>query len=48
MEVFCNHLEEEAKRLYCMFSENLMEPLTSEEWREFNGAHLLRMLQAVG
>ena len=36
VEVFCNHLEEEAKRLYHMFPPNkLMDPLTPRQKREF-------------
>ena len=27
IEVFCDHMEEEAKRLYYMFPEKSMEPL---------------------
>ena len=38
MEVFCNHLIEEAKRLYHMFSEMPMKHLIQEEWREFKRA----------
>ena len=34
--VFCNHIEEEAKRLYYMFPQKLMEPLMPEQWREFS------------
>ena len=29
MEVFCNHIEEEAKRLYHMLPQKLMEPLNA-------------------
>ena len=35
VEVFCNHIEEEAKRLYHMFPEKPREPLMLEQWREF-------------
>ena len=38
VEVFCDYLENEAKRLYHMFSEKPMNRLTHEEWREFNQA----------
>ena len=38
MEVFCNHLDKEAKRLYNMFPSKPMESLMLEQWREFNGA----------
>ena len=34
MEVFCNHIKEEAKRLYHMFPQKLMEPLTLEQQGE--------------
>ena len=36
VEVFCNYVENEAKRLYHMFPEKSMNSLTHEEWREFN------------
>ena len=38
VEVFCKHIEEEAKRLYHMYPERPMKCLTQEEWREFKGA----------
>ena len=38
VEVFCNYVENEAKRLYHMFPEKPMKSLTREEWREFNKA----------
>ena len=34
-QVFCNHIKKEARRLYHMFLEKPMEPLTSEEWTTF-------------
>ena len=36
VKVFCNHIEEEAKRLYDVFPEKPMEPLILEQWREFS------------
>ena len=36
VEVFCDYVENEAKRLYHMFPEKPMNCLTREEWREFN------------
>ena len=36
VEVFCNYVENETKRLYHMFPEKPMICLTHEEWREFN------------
>ena len=33
MQVFCDYMKKEVRRLYHMFSENLMGPLTSEEWK---------------
>ena len=36
IEVFCKHIEGDAKRLYNMFPERPMKRLTQEEWREFN------------
>ena len=38
IEVFCNCIKEEAKRLYYMFSKKPMEPLMPEKWREFSRA----------
>ena len=34
VEVFCNHVEEEAEGLYHMFLKKPMEPLTPEQWRD--------------
>ena len=36
IEVFCDYIENEAKRLYHMFPEKPMMRLTHEEWREFS------------
>ena len=36
VEMFCDYIENEAKRLYYMFLEKPMNCLTREEWREFN------------
>ena len=36
-EVFCRHIESEAKKRYNMFPERPMKCLIYEEWREFNG-----------
>ena len=36
VKVFCNHIENEVKRLYNTFPEKLMNCLTREEGREFN------------
>ena len=38
VEVFCDYVENEVKRLYHMFPEKPMKPLTSAQWREFNRA----------
>ena len=38
VEVFCDYVVKEAKRLYHMFPEKPMKPLTSEQWRESNRA----------
>ena len=35
VEVFCNHIEKEAKRLYHMFPEKAMDSLTPEQKRDF-------------
>ena len=36
IKVFCDHVENEVKRLCHMFLEKPMKPLTGEQWREFN------------
>ena len=36
MEIFCNHIEEEAKRLYHMFPQKLMKPLMQKQQRVFS------------
>ena len=38
VEVFCNYIYEEARRLYHMFLKKSGKPLTHEQWRKFNGA----------
>ena len=38
VEVFCDCIKNEAKRLYHMFPEKPMNHLTHEQWREFNQA----------
>ena len=38
IHVFCNYVKKEARRLYHMFPEKPMEPLTSEEWTGYNRA----------
>ena len=38
VEVFCDHIEREAKRLYHMFPKKPMDPLTREQKREFRKA----------
>ena len=38
VEVFCNYIENEAKRLSHMFPEKPMKPFTREQWRESNQA----------
>ena len=38
VEVFCNYIKNEAKRLYHMFPKKPMKRLTKEEWRKFNRA----------
>ena len=38
VKVFCNHIENEAKRLYHMFPEKPMKSITREQWRKFNKA----------
>ena len=36
VEVFCDYVENEVKRLYHMFPEKPMKLLTSKQWRKFN------------
>ena len=38
VEVFCDYVVNEAKRLYHMFPEKPMEPLTREQWKDCNQA----------
>ena len=38
VRVFCDYIENEAKRLYHMFPEKPMKSLTREQWRKFNEA----------
>ena len=38
VEVFCDYISNEARRLYQMFSEKPMKLLTREQWRKFNRA----------
>ena len=38
VEVFCDYSSNEAKRLYHMFPEKSMKPLTREQWRKHNRA----------
>ena len=38
VEVFCDYISNEARRLYHMFAEKPMKPLTREQWRKFNRA----------
>ena len=36
VKVFCDYISNEARRLYHMFPEKPMKPLTHEQWRKFN------------
>ena len=38
VEVFCDYVENETKRLHHMFPEKPMKSLTREQWRKFNKA----------
>ena len=38
VQVFCNYVKKEARRLHHMFPEKPMEPLTSKEWKGYNRA----------
>ena len=38
VEKFCNHIKEEAKRLYHMFPEKPMDPLTLRQWKSYRRA----------
>ena len=35
IETFCNYIKEEAHRLYHMFPEKPMDPLTKEQWKKY-------------
>ena len=37
-KLFCKYIKDEASRLYNMFREKPMEPLTSQEWKDYNKA----------
>ena len=48
VEVFCDHVKNEAKRLYRKSPEKRMNHLTREEWREFSRASKCHtMLQII-
>ena len=36
VQVFCDYMKKEARRLYHMFPEKPMEPLTSKEWKGYD------------
>ena len=36
VEEFCKHMRFEARRIYNMFPEKPMEPLTDQQWKEYN------------
>ena len=36
IEKFCNHIRQEAKRLYHMLPEKPMDPLTNRQWKSYN------------
>ena len=38
LKVFCDYISNEARRLYHMFLEKLMKPLTHEQWRKYHRA----------
>ena len=38
VKMSCDYIENEAKRLYHMFPEKPMKPLTREQWKKFNRA----------
>ena len=38
VEVFCDYAKNKAKRLYCMFPEKPIKPLTPEQWKEYGRA----------
>ena len=35
IETFCNYIKEEAHRLYHMFPEKPMDPLTKKQWKKY-------------
>ena len=38
LEKFCNYIRQEANRLYHMFPEKPMDPLTKKQWKKYNKA----------
>ena len=38
IETFCNYIKREARRLYCMFPELPMGPLTKKQWKKYKKA----------
>ena len=38
IETFCNYIKGEARRLYHMFPEKLMDPLTKKQWKKYKKA----------
>ena len=38
VKVFCDYVSNEARRLYNMFPEKLLKPLTREQWRKYDRA----------
>ena len=38
IETFCNYIKGEARRLYHMFSEIPMDPLTKKQWKKYKKA----------
>ena len=38
VEVFCDYIENEVKRLYHMFPQKKMDPLTKREWEQYSKA----------
>ena len=40
LEKFCDYIRQEANRLYHMFPEKLMDPLTPKQWKKYNKASM--------
>ena len=44
IETFCNYIKEEAHRLYHMFPELPMDPLTKKQWKKYKQSTKCRII----